>query len=241
MNHIVVPQPPCVDNFKILSPGLVGSIGDVNMATRMRTSNAAMFPVMFSKDAARLPRLGSELQDGDTLAQVNGGGYPATTLAYKWNVKQSTKTDVGDRWQDLRQNDRYVEPIVVGQNQYDFKNIVAQIEKAKVSGNQFLPLPNGYGELTGNPRGGLLPSIVATEGIDSVTEGPQRDKFGRILAPLSFGSSGMVSNDSAFKPVLEPLYPTEPLKTPMGSRRPSLMASSPSSSWRTSLSSMSTN
>lgn len=237
MNNILIPTPPCRDNFKLISPGLVGPIGDVNMATRMRTSNAAMFPVMFSKDAARLPRLGSDIQDGDTLAQVNGGGYPATALAYKWNVKQSTKTDVGERWQDLRQNARYVEPIVVGQNQYDFKNLVAQVEQAKVTGDQFLPLPNGYaiGELAGTPRGGLIPSIVASGGGEMMGE-PQRDKLGRMLAPLLMAPPIVTGGDNTVKPAITPPAAQPSAVKPSASPRvPSLLTGSPTSSRRSSM------
>ena len=234
--NILIPTPPCKDNFKLISPGLVGPVGDVNMATRMRTSNADMFPVMFSKSAANLPRMGTDIQDGDTLAQVNGGGYPATCLAYKWNVKQSTKTDVGDRWQDMRQNSRYVEPVVVGSNQYDFKNLVAQVEQAKVTGNQFLPLPNGYalGELSETPRGGLVPSIVlstASEGQDQ----QQRDKFGQLLAPLLMAPPTR-AGDSAVKPPIRTAPETIQLKSPPVSRRPSLLSPSPTSSRGTNMS-----
>lgn len=178
MQNIVIKAPACQDNFKVLSPGLVGSVGDVNMATRFRTSCAALFPVKFD-NLNGLPLKGSSLQDGDTIAQFNGGGYPATVDHFK--LLQTT--DVGDRWQDKRQNDRYVEPIVAGQNQYDFKNIVAQVNQAKVTGNRFLPMPNGYQPTDELTRGGLFPTVVAQAGagVGSGIDVAQ-DIFGRMFA-----------------------------------------------------------
>ena len=193
--NVVIPQPPCRDNFKVISPGIVGEIGDVNMPTRIRTSNAAMFPVRFEGDPTSILAYGSVVQDGDTRDQINGGGLPARLNAYKWNVKQSTKTDVGDRWQDLRPNSRYVEPNLIGANQYDFKNTVAQIYSAKVNGDRFLPVQGvaiGYGATDMLTRGGTFPSVVAGAG----GAGPptvSQDKFGRFFATLPMAPSTLTA------------------------------------------------
>lgn len=185
MQNIIVPAKPAKDNFKIISPGLVGAVGDVNMATRYRTSCAAMFPVKF-RNLNQLKFKGSRLQDGDTLHQVNGGGYPASVQPFK--LMQTT--DVGDRWQDKRQNDRYVEPIVAGQNQYDFKNMVAQVEQARVTGNAFLPVPGGYKPSDDLTRGGIFPTVVAQAGA-GVGSGidVSQDLFGRLFARIPTGPS----------------------------------------------------
>ena len=153
MNEILIERSPCKDNFKQISPGMVSSVGDVLMAPRFRTSNAAMFPVMFdARFTTDEGRLGSYLADG------YGPNLPATAMVSKWNIKQSTKTDVGNRWQDIRQGDNLVEPIVVGQNRYDFKNASAAVQRATTTGDKFLPLPGEYTQEVGLlPRGGLVP------------------------------------------------------------------------------------
>lgn len=238
MNDIVV-RTRVQDNYQITSPGLVGSVGDVNMATRMRTSNAAMFPVMFKNGGRQESRLGSDLTDGDTMDQVNGGGLPARMID-RWTnpALNNTKVDVGDRWQDLRQNSRYVEPIVVGQNQYDFKNLVAQVEQAKVTGNRFLPLPGGYEGTNVMTRGGLFPSVVSSEAGAGMTE-PQRDKLGRLLAPLLMAPSTEIGTSTgSVKPTLTPMMEAAPMGIQGGSRRGSLVSNpfkSPISAKRPSL------
>lgn len=199
MNDILIQKPTCTDNFKVISPGLVGSVGDVNMATRMRTSNAAMFPVMFDVTAARLEKMGSDLQDGDSLTQVNGGGYPASVRDSRWNVKQSRKDDVGDRWQDLRQNDRLVEPIVIGQTQFDFKSMVAQVEQGLATGDRFLPLPGGYEANAVLTRGGLFPSVVQQENIMEQQQQP-RDKLGNTLSSLLMAPKPIIQDSTIKQP-----------------------------------------
>jgi len=220
------------------------------MATRMRTSNAAMFPVMFQNGGRQESRLGTDISDGDAIDQVNGGGLPARSID-RWTnpALNNTMADLGDRWQDLRQSSRYVEPIVVGQNQYDFKNLVAQVEQAKLTGNRFLPLPGGYEGTNVQTRGGLFPSVVSSEAGAGMTE-PQRDKLGRILAPLLMAPA---TNSSTVAGTVKPAPPpalepepmsvdssrrggvvSNPFKTPTAStpssRRPSLLSSSTSSS-----------
>jgi hypothetical protein len=188
MNEITIARSPCTDNFKIISPGVVGSVGDVNMATRMRTSNAALFPVMFGNGSSNEPRMGSDITDGDTLNQVNGGGYPATVDAYKWNYGGRGKTDVGYKFQDLRQNSRYVEPVVVGNNHYDFINATAIVHRQM--GKQFTPLPGGYSTSANMlTRGGLFPAIVQTTDPHAIPDEPVRDKFGRIITSAMASST----------------------------------------------------
>ena len=185
MNDILIERSPCTDNFTRISPGMVASVGDVLMAPRFRTSNAAMFPVMFdARFTADEGRLGSYMADGF------GPNLPATTMTAKWNVKQSTKTDVGDRWQDVRQGDNLVEPIVVGQNRYDFKNASAAVQRATTTGDKFLPLPGEYTQEVGLlPRGGLT---------------PQRSSLGGGLAPKYGDELGGVIRTPDTAPIAPP-------------------------------------
>lgn len=107
---------------------------------------------------------GSNVQDG-RAASFMSGGYNAQTEATSFMRTPSDKTVVGWRHQDIVPVDRSRETKNVGVPQYSYKSKVASVLRAKVTGDLFLPSPNGYALAKGEiPRGGAYPSkIVQTK------------------------------------------------------------------------------
>jgi hypothetical protein len=174
-------EPPEITNFQRISPGAVGGVGDVNMLPRLRTSCAAMLPVRFDPTAlVQEPIAGSNVQDGQVKSYDSNGG-PARLYDTVWSGRRKRKA-VGARFQDLRAPDKAIEPIVVGSNQYSYKNMVATVVNARATGNKFLPLPGEYiaTELT---RGGLFPRITDIGGDGIVAGGNRSDGIKRPTMP----------------------------------------------------------
>lgn len=160
METITAYNPHQSINFQTFSPGPVGSVGDVNMLTRGRTSCAAMFPVVFMQPPAQEPVKGSNVTDGQVRNYDSGGG-PARIRDLKWEGLRNAKTARGYRFMDHQFPDKPVEPIVGGLPQFSFKNQVAGVYNAKTMGDHFMPLPGGYQQdpdtLT---RGGNIPRVT---------------------------------------------------------------------------------
>lgn len=165
MDDIIIPQQLSLDNFKIIAPGPVGSVGSISMTPRLRTSNAAMFPVRYDKRFAGAAK-GSWVSDGYTL---EGAGWPARVSDEKWAYGSSTSTDIGDVFQDVRPSWRSTEPFQIGPGLNNFQNQVAQVNRAKATGNKFLPLPGAYAP-DSLVRGGLIPSIVGFGALEPPAE-----------------------------------------------------------------------
>lgn len=149
-------------NSWLISPGVVGSVGDVLPVNRIRQSMPEM-PVTWDEEFAGDSEsyLGANVQDGNSRSFFTGGRN-ATTYDSNWSNKKF-KTNYGWKFQDLRAPDKLHEPINVGIPQYSYNNRIASIFHSRVTGNNFLPLPNGFSSSTGIPRGGMVPTIVSTE------------------------------------------------------------------------------
>lgn len=187
-----------------ISPGIVGSVGDVNILTRLAQSTPEM-PMRYDQELLqREPAYGSNVQNGSITSFSSHGG-PARVVDKRWSGERSFKTQHGWKYQDIRAPDRRVEPLNIGTPGYDWYNQIATVYKAKTTGNQFLPLPNRYELPPGDvPRGGMLPRLTATEmTVDaerSVTQQPvPAVKDAVVQAPPSTGF---------FTP--EPAYPDYP-------------------------------
>lgn len=149
-------------NTAILSPGVVGSVGDVLGSVRFKQSAPDMklrYDQVFS--GKNEPRSGSNVQDGYSYSYSSGGG-PARTLDSNWTNKKF-KTNHGWIYQDLRAPDKTLTEIMGSTGRYDWYNRVANIYQAKVTGDLFLPLPGGYQPSGGVPRGGQVPRIIAVD------------------------------------------------------------------------------
>lgn len=151
-------DPEYFKNTEIISPGLVGSVGDTLVSVRLRQSEPNM-RMRFDKEFSgkNEPRGGSNVQDGYSYSYTSGGG-PAKTLDHGWR-RQSFRTNHGWISQDLRVPDKMVQPIMGSTERYMWNNKVATLYEAKRTGDMFLPVPGGY-QPSGIPRGGQVPRIV---------------------------------------------------------------------------------
>ncbi len=142
-----------------ISPGLVGSVGEANLQVRLKQSAPDLNPryaPWCSEDAEQY--LGSNVQDGRGES-FSSGGYNAKVRSRALGYRQGFRTQQGWIHEDLRALPRKMEPIQQDMPQFSWKSQVASVQRAKTTGQQFLPLPGGY-ELYGQPRGSQIPRIV---------------------------------------------------------------------------------
>ena len=148
-------------NTWVISPGNVGSVGDVLTSVRLRQSAPGMklrYDPTFS--GANEPRSGSNVQDGFSYSYTSGGG-PARTVDSNW-VNKKFKTAHGWVYQDLRAADRTLTEVMGSTGRYDWYNRVANTYQAKITGDMFLPLPGEY-QPSDTPRGGQMPRVIARD------------------------------------------------------------------------------
>lgn len=145
-------------------PGPVGSVGDVHLTSRLKTSMHGE-PIRWGPDAHEYEcRLGANISDGSVPAYGDGGRVAALHDS-NWGWRDSFRTERGWRHQDLRAPDTATMEMMGGLPQYSWHNTLATVHHARVSGDMFLPLPNGFGPAPGDePRGGLDPRITDRAG-----------------------------------------------------------------------------
>lgn len=119
--------------------------------------------------------LGANITDGAWLGHCSRGG-PAAAVDSNWGGRRNFKISHGWYYQDVRCEDRRVEPIVGSTPQYSWHNKLATTYDAKRTGDMFLPLPGPYALSPGEvPRGGQVPRPTDEVGGDppiNVTFGP---------------------------------------------------------------------
>lgn len=145
-------------NTRLISPGLVGSVGDVLAAVRLKQSTPAL-PMRF--DPAYEPMYGSNVQDGFSYSFTSGGG-PAATVQQIRQYHPPERSVVGIKYQDLRAPDKTLEPLMGSGGRYNWYNRVANVYQAKVTGDMFLPLPGPF-QPNSITRGSQVPRIVAID------------------------------------------------------------------------------
>ena len=147
-----------------ISPGVVGSVGDVVRRVRLKQSNPDL-AMRYKKwtNGNRACRMGNNVQNGD-IRNYLGNSVPRTKIGYLPS-RRAFRTEYGERHQDIRAPDTMVEPFVAPIDRLPWRNQVAKIFKAQMPSNAFLPVPGPYelspGEL---PRGGLTPTVVDVVG-----------------------------------------------------------------------------
>jgi hypothetical protein len=164
MNPIIVPKPKHAQNHQIASPGVVGSVGDVNLTPRLKHSAPEM-PIRWDPYFAGYNEifLGSNVQNGDSESYCSGGKY-ARTIDSNWGGRRSFNTSRGWVYQDMRAPDKEHEPMTGSTPQYSWNNRIATTYEAKVTGDRFLPLPGTYIRHPSQvARGGMVPRIVDDE------------------------------------------------------------------------------
>lgn len=158
-------------NNKYIAPGPVSSVGDVLLGVRLKHS-APNLPLRwdpkFSQGAE--PRLGSNVTDGWHGNYLTNGG-PPTLLDTNWQGNRSFKVRHGWIYQDLRDVDRTIQPVVGETPDYSWLNKIATNYNARHTGDQFLPEPGGYAISPGEVvRGGRTPRVTATVAGDVLEE-----------------------------------------------------------------------
>lgn len=146
-----------------IRPGPVGSVGDVLLTPRLKSS----LPGNFNWDAEYYGKkealIGSSVSDG-FYRGFNSGGGPAKTLDSNWGGRRRFKTSHGWYYQDIRAPDKRVEPEMGALPQYQWRNRIATINRAKTTGNLFTPLPTVGPPAGGLTRGGAYPVVTDVTG-----------------------------------------------------------------------------
>jgi hypothetical protein len=143
-----------------IRPGPVGSVGDVNLQVKLKKS-APYLPNRYQTAFSGKNEVwsGSNVSDGQWKGYTSGG-RGAVTYQKAFGNRHGFKTAVGYVIEDIVAADRSKMAKMVPLGQYSWEEEKAKIYKSKHTGEQFLPLPNGY-DKTELPRGSQYPSIVA--------------------------------------------------------------------------------
>lgn len=165
-----------------IQPGAVGSVGDVNLAPRLKQSSPDM-PLRYDRHFSGKNEvfLGSNVTDGQHI-NYDSGGAGARTIDSNWGGRRHFKVRHGYIFQDMREPDTSSQPFVAATPQYKWKNQVATVYQAKRTGDQFLPLPGGYlPEPHQVLRGGTFPRTTdvdpGTTSIGSAVVGEAPDQM----------------------------------------------------------------
>lgn len=193
---------------QVISPGVVGTVGDVLGSVRLKQSTPDM-AMRFDSDfyGTNEERLGSNVQDGFSYSFTSGGG-PPTSLQGSFATR-GYKTNHGWRYQDLRAPDKNTEPLMGSTGRYNWYNKIANVYEAKRTGDLFLPLPGPF-QPTSMTRGSQYPvitDILAAE--DNFTQnGDQRKLQNPVKDEVVSCPRGRV--DQASQAIRNPPAPTVP-------------------------------
>lgn len=214
-------------NTLIMSPGIVGSVGDALVSVRLKQSAPDM-KLRYDKAFSGKNEMknGSNVQDGD-MRSFTSKGESARVYDSNWQNKKF-KTAHGWVYQDLRAPDKTLTEVMGSTGRYDWYNRVANTYQAKITGDMFLPLPNGF-QPAGVPRGGQVPRIVATDEptLPDLTDDSFYDKRQK---PKEDANVAIVCTDPRTGKMT---YKTVPGKTPQGSQPPPGSAAPPTSTTAT--------
>lgn len=151
-------------------PGRVGSVGDTIVKTRFRQSTPTMpwaYDPYWTGD--RADKLGSNVQDGDTVGYDNHGGA-ARTIDSKWNGFRGFKVGNVTSYHDIPSIDKMHEPTFTWSGDYSWRNKLARSRIAKRNGTLFSIMPQGYSpDQSDLLRGGNYPitETVGGEGLET--------------------------------------------------------------------------
>ena len=147
------------DNNSI-RPGSQGSVGDVLAQQRLKQSAPDLAPRYDSWSSKENEvYYGSNVQNG-TKESFTTTGLAARTVGRKIWRNRGFNNDIGWVHQDIVPLDRAREPRLASNPQFGWKSQQSRIFKAKVSGENFLPLPGGYGPSGAMTRGNQFPLVV---------------------------------------------------------------------------------
>lgn len=169
-----------------IRPGVVGSVGDALVQTRLK-QGAPDRPLRWEAAHAmgQEPKYGSQISDGDTHGWSNGDGSHTRVVDSNWGGRRDFKIRNGWRMQDIRGPDKSVTEIVGFRPQYGWRTQLAEVLLAKRTGEGFLPLPNGYGPSQGDvTRGGNFPRATDTVQALNPPTGPEYNQFASAYGDL---------------------------------------------------------
>lgn len=174
-----------------IRPGPVGSVGDVNLQVKLKKS-ANYLPDRYQKEFSGKNEVwsGSNVSDGQWTGYTSGG-RGALTTSKPLGYRSGFKTPVGYMFENVVPTDRSEMAKMVPLGQYSWEQEKARIYKAKVTGEQFLPLPMGY-EKALLPRGSQFPVIVA----ESTGTGVALPAAEVNITDSQFGKQGSVEVDT---------------------------------------------
>jgi hypothetical protein len=175
-------------------PGRVGSLGDTVVKTRFRQSTPFMpwaYDPYWAGDRAN--KLGSNVQDGNTLGHDSLGG-PARTFDTKWTGNRSFKHQYGFEYHDIRSLDKSTEPVLSWLGDFSWRRKLANTSIIKRTGSLFNVQPHGY---SGKGRGGNYPYATTSGGIER-TETDEANTSGVV----SRGISGQGEQQYGKQPII---------------------------------------
>jgi hypothetical protein len=143
-------------------PGAVGSVGDVLMSSRLKSSLPGDVRMESYHSGDLENDYGSNVSDGTRLSYKSGGG-PARTYDSNWKPGRGFKVARGWYFQDIRAPDTLHEPELGPMPQYSWRNRISSVKNQLKTGNLFRGV--GINAPTGPPRGGQVPRVT-----DIVTE-----------------------------------------------------------------------
>ena len=168
---IDVPHPK---HKRTIRPGRVGTLGETIVIPRFRQSTPTM-PWAYDPYYAgkRAEKLGSNVQDGDTVGFDNKGG-PARVRQHGWVGNRSFKHQYGRTFIDLVQPDKRYTPWVSSIGDFTWRNKLATVRKLKRGNKFFSIIPGPYEPEPGDlSRGGSTPRttvIGEEEGLPTNTD-----------------------------------------------------------------------
>lgn len=147
---------------KTISPGAVGSVGDVLTSVRLKQSCSELRPRYDKMGRGKKQYMyGSAISDGAQRSKISKG--LGADVVDREPYSKNLKEFVGYFHQDIVPVDRSSMTQLLNQGNFGWKSKVAEVYRAKVTGQSFLPLPGGYGPREGDqPRGSAKPEIVSS-------------------------------------------------------------------------------
>jgi len=214
---VVPPQNRWADS--IMSPGIVGSVGDTLVTPFLKTSTIDLPRRVQGVFAGKKAEpLGSNISDGDIKA-FSSGGMVARTYDSRWGGNRSFRDVKGWVIQDLRVPDKMVQPFVSSLGDYSWQNKIARVQGAFQTGSGFAKLPGEYSS-NGVPRGGAIPRMTEFS-IDQdlysqnafLPRTDEEAKKAPELKPkqpvMSFWETAAQNAGEAMKNVYDPLTPAQ--------------------------------
>ena len=185
------PQNEWMNNY--IAPGVVGSVGDALISVRLKHDEPDA-PIRWKGGTVGIdaPLHGTQIADGQKMNKISQGG-PPILFDSNWESGRNFKTAVGWIYQDVREIDKTVVPIMGETPDYSWNNKIATTNRAFVSGDKFTPLPGGYApQPNTNLRGGAFPII--SDGLN-----PDAPPSGYVpVNPIIGSGNGLSTNDYAY-------------------------------------------